>query len=208
MLPKQARYQLRYTSEMNFLYYTTFCPIRQIYDTINLYEKKFFPMTDTLQKLRALEKRMYGYRYVMHVIEIDEAAVAPSGGNEGRGEALEIFSSAPYNLIAGDELPHLLDAAKKENLDEQAAAEVRELLRMHNQITKVPATEYVAGTRLMTNARNAGIKRSRLTTTVCALVGESCRQSSSPGSVLYSQQRCLRYLAGSKPARLNHCRHR
>lgn len=112
-------------------------------------------MTNTLQKLRALEKRMFAYHYAMNVIEVDEATVAPTGGNEGRGEALEILSSALYDLIAGDELSELLDAAEKETLDEQAAAEVRELRRQNDQFTKVPAAEYAAGTRLMANCRSA-----------------------------------------------------
>ena len=112
-------------------------------------------MSETIQKLRALEKRMFAYQYAMSLIETDEATVAPSGGEEGRGEALEILSSALYDLIAGDDLPRLLHAAEQEDLDEQSAAEVRELRRQNDQLTKVPAAEYAAGTRLMANSRVA-----------------------------------------------------
>ncbi len=112
-------------------------------------------MTETIQKLRALEKRMFAYQYAMSLIETDEATVAPSGGEEGRGEALEILSSALYDLVAGEELPRLLSAAEHEELDEQAAAEVRELRRQNDQLTKVPADEFAAGTRLMASSRVA-----------------------------------------------------
>ena len=112
-------------------------------------------MSETMQKLRALEKQMYAYKYAMSLMETDEATVGPSGGGEGRTEALEILSGALYNLIAGDELPRLLVAAEKETLDEQSAAEVRELRDENNQYTKVPAAEYAAGSRLIANCRTA-----------------------------------------------------
>ena len=112
-------------------------------------------MSDTMQKIRALEKRMFGYQYAMSLMEVDESTVAPTDSDAGRGEALEVLSSAQYDLVAGDELPRLLDAAEAEDLDEQAAAEVRELRRQNDQYTKVPAAEYAAGTRLMSNSRIA-----------------------------------------------------
>lgn len=112
-------------------------------------------MSETIQKLRALEKQMFAYYYAMGIIEVDESTVAPRDGGEGRGEALEVLSGAMYELIAGSELPKLLDVAEKEDLDEHAAAEVRELRRQNEQYTKVPAAEYAAGTRLMNDCRNA-----------------------------------------------------
>lgn len=112
-------------------------------------------MSDTMQKLRALEKRIYAYSYAMSVIEIDESTVAPSGGSEGRGEALEVLSAAQYDLITGAEMSALLDQAESQELDEQATAEVRELRRTNDQFTKIPAAEYAAGTRMMNSCRNA-----------------------------------------------------
>lgn len=112
-------------------------------------------MSDTMQKLRALEKRIYAYSYAMGVIEVDESTVAPSGGSEGRGEALEVLSAAQYDLLTGSEMASLLTTAASEQLDEQAAAEVRELKRTYDQFTKIPAEEYAAGARMMNDCRNA-----------------------------------------------------
>lgn len=112
-------------------------------------------MSDTMQKLRALEKRIYAYSYAMGVIEVDESTVAPSGGSEGRGEALEVLSAAQYDLLTGSEMASLLTTAASEQLDEQATAEVRELKRTYDQFTKIPAEEYAAGARMMNDCRNA-----------------------------------------------------
>lgn len=115
-------------------------------------------MPSAMDKLRRLQKTMYAYYYATAVIEQDESTAAPSGGGEGRREALGILEGARYDLIADPQLPKLLEEAEQEELDEQAAAEVRELRRQNDQFTKIPAEEYTKGMQLLNQCREAWLK--------------------------------------------------
>lgn len=112
-------------------------------------------MNDAMQKLRQIEKELFGYNYAIALIMTDEATTAPTDGNAGRGEALEVLSAQVYSRIADPELPELLARAGAGELTAQQAAEVRELRRMNDQYSKVPAAEYAAAQRLFNESRAA-----------------------------------------------------
>lgn len=112
-------------------------------------------MTKTTQKLRDIQKKLYALQYAANLIDFDSQAVAPSEGYPGRGEALEVLSGLKYEIIADPALPDLLRQARKEPLSEQQAAEVRELQRMYDEISKIPAEEYAAFVKLTTESVNA-----------------------------------------------------
>jgi len=115
-------------------------------------------MGQAMDQLRRLQKTMYAYNYAAAVIELDESTVAPGAGGEGRREALDVLEGVRYQLIADPQLPRLLDEAEQEELDEQAAAEVRELRRQNDQFTKIPAEEYAKGMRMLNECREAWLK--------------------------------------------------
>ena len=102
-------------------------------------------MNDAMHQLRQIEKELFGYNYAIALIMTDEATTAPTDGNAGRGEALEVLSAQVYSRIADPELPELLARAGAGELTAQQAAEVRELRRMLGQCSKVPAAGYAAG---------------------------------------------------------------
>lgn len=112
-------------------------------------------MNESMQKLRQIEKELFAYHYAIGLIMTDEATTAPTDGNAGRGEALEVLSAEEYRRIANPELDVLLEQAQAGELTAQQAAEVRELRRMHEQYSKVPADEYAAAERLFNDSRVA-----------------------------------------------------
>ncbi len=112
-------------------------------------------MTETMQTLRALQKKLYAFQFALNVIDYDAQTAAPSESYAGRGEALEVLSGIQYSLIADPALPALLEKARSEALGEQEAAEVAELQRMYDETSKIPAQEYAAFVKLTTAAINA-----------------------------------------------------
>lgn len=115
-------------------------------------------MTETMQSLRTLQKKLYAFQFAMNVIDFDANTVAPAESFLGRGEALEVLSSMKYNLITNPELPNLLEKAHSEDLTVQQAAEVAQLQRIYNETCKIPAEEYAAFVKLTTESVNAWVK--------------------------------------------------
>ena len=115
-------------------------------------------MTESMRRLRQLEKELYAYNYAIALIDVDEATVAPTESGEGRGEALGVLAGEVSRRLAASELPALLDAVDAEGPDAQMAAEVRELRRQNSLYARLPAGEYAAAKRLFTDSRTAWAK--------------------------------------------------
>ena len=118
-------------------------------------------MTEAMTQLRRMQHKLFAYNYAMNVIEYDDATVAPAQSSEGRGEALEVLSGAVYALVADPALPALLDQARQGELTEQEAAEVRELQRLYDQTSKIPADEYAAFAKLTGTAQSVWTQAKR-----------------------------------------------
>lgn len=112
-------------------------------------------MNNVMQSLRELQKKLYALQFAMNVVDFDANTIAPAESFSGRGEALEVLSGMKYQLIANPSVPALLEQAKTEPLTEQQAAEVRELLRIYNETSKIPANEYAAFVKLTSESVNA-----------------------------------------------------
>ena len=67
---------------------------------------------------------------------------------DGRAEACEVLSRADFDLLVNDNTAALLRQAAQDAETEQERAEVRELQRAYDQISKIPADEYAAFTKL------------------------------------------------------------
>ncbi len=118
-------------------------------------------MTQAMTTLRGLQHRLYAYNYAMNVIEYDDATIAPAGSSEGRGEALEELSGAVHAILSDPALPNLLNEARSGELTVQEAAEVRELQRLYDQISRIPADEYAAFAKLTGVAQSVWTKAKR-----------------------------------------------
>ena len=105
-------------------------------------------MKESIVRLRALEKQRFAYRYALNVVDFDAETVAPEGSADGRAEACEVLSRADFDLLVNDNTAALLRQAAQDAETEQERAEVRELQRAYDQISKIPADEYAAFTKL------------------------------------------------------------
>ena len=101
-------------------------------------------MKESIVRLRALEKQRFAYRYALNVVDFDAETVAPEGSADGRAEACEVLSRADFDLLVNDNTAALLRQAAQDAETEQERAEVRELQRAYDQISKIPADEYAA----------------------------------------------------------------
>ena len=99
-------------------------------------------MKESIIRLRALEKQRFAYRYALSVADFDAETVAPEGSADGRAEACEVLSRADFDLLVNDNTAALLRQAAQDAETEQERAEVRELQRAYDQISKIPADEY------------------------------------------------------------------
>lgn len=115
-------------------------------------------MPTPIEQLRALEKQLFALTYAAAVISYDDATVAPPESSEGRGEALETLSAAEHRLLTEKSLPGLLDAVGESAPNEQEAAELREVRRMHEEASRIPADEYAAFAKLTSTAQNIWAK--------------------------------------------------
>lgn len=111
-------------------------------------------MNDAMTRLRALQKNLYALQYALNVIDYDASTVAPKEGFAGRGEALEVLTASQYALLADPGLPALLAEARQAGLTGQEAAEVAELQKQYDQVSRIPAAEYAAFAKLTSEAVN------------------------------------------------------
>ena len=118
-------------------------------------------MKESMQKVRELEKQLFGYSYAMRVIDFDSETVAPEDGNDGRAEAMEFLSRQSFDLLVNDSTAALLKAAAADAETEQEQAEVRNLQREYDEIAKIPAAEYAAFTKLCQQSIPAWTKAKR-----------------------------------------------
>ncbi len=112
-------------------------------------------MEQVMEKIRGIEHQLYAYNYALAIIGIDAETAAPTDSAEGRGEAVSLLSCKQYELLTGDELGQLLEAAAALELDERAAAECRELRRMRERYTRIPAEEFAQDSRVFTLSQDA-----------------------------------------------------
>ena len=68
-------------------------------------------MKESMQKVRELEKQLFGYSYAMRVIDFDSETIAPEDSNDGRAEAMEFLSRQSFDLLVNDRTAALLKAA-------------------------------------------------------------------------------------------------
>ena len=118
-------------------------------------------MKESIVRLRALEKQRFAYRYALNVVDFDAETVAPEGSADGRAEACEVLSRADFDLLVNDNTAALLRQAAQDAETEQERAEVRELQRAYDQISKIPADEYAAFTKLTQQSIPAWVKAKR-----------------------------------------------
>ena len=107
-----------------------------------------------LQQLELLQKKLYAYHCADSSLYLDAVTTAPSDTSEGRGVAMSILAGESQKLMTSPETKALLDelSARAGELDLVHRREVEELRRSCEQLTRIPADEYMAYKELCNRA--------------------------------------------------------
>ncbi|MBD5133238.1 MAG: carboxypeptidase M32, partial [Clostridiales bacterium] len=102
-------------------------------------------LKEALAKLAELQKKLYAYHCASSSLYLDGTTVAPKDTAEGRGVALGVLAGEEHKLFSSPEVGELLDflGARKDELEHPIRRQVEELKRSYDQLTRIPADEYM-----------------------------------------------------------------
>ncbi len=111
-------------------------------------------LKEALAQLELLQKKLYAFTCADSSLYLDAVTVAPKNTSEGRGVALSILAGERQKLMTSPETKALLDelAGHLDELDLVHRREVEELRRSCDQLTRIPADEYMAYSELTNRA--------------------------------------------------------
>ena len=111
-------------------------------------------LTEAVQHLELLQKKLYAYTCADSSLYLDAVTVAPKNTSEGRGVALSILAGERQKLMTCPETKALLEelGGHLDELDLVHRREVEELRRSCGQLTRIPADEYMAYSELTNRA--------------------------------------------------------
>lgn len=113
-------------------------------------------LKELLEKLDTLQKKMYAYDAASNSLYLDSVTVAPKDTSAGRGVALSILAGESHKLLTSEETDELLKnlEAHKDELDQVQKREVQMLRRSFDQVSRIPADEYMEYVSLMNDAED------------------------------------------------------
>lgn len=102
-------------------------------------------LSEALQQLRMLQQKIYAYNAASSSLYLDSVTTAPKDTAEGRGVAMGILAGEIQKLITDPTVGSLLLflSAHKEELDFVIKRQVEVLQREYDQMTRIPADEYM-----------------------------------------------------------------
>ncbi len=111
-------------------------------------------LKNALAQLNELEMKMYAFGMAQSAIYLDGTTVAPKETSEGRGVALGILAGESHKLFANEEVGSLLSflGEHKDELTKEEARRVELLKRGYDQLSKIPAEEYMEYAELTNEA--------------------------------------------------------
>lgn len=111
-------------------------------------------MTQTIEQLMALQKRMKAYIYASAMFEWDQATGASKKGVGTRAVARGILAGDIYAIQTSDDMREVLEKleANQADLDEATLAMVRECRKDYDDNTKIPQEEVMAYTEVIAKA--------------------------------------------------------
>lgn len=111
-------------------------------------------LSTAIQNLKDLQIKMYAFNAASSALYLDGVTVAPKETSAGRGVALGILAGESHKLFANDEVGSLLKflGENKAELDNETARQVELLQRSFDQLSKIPADEYMEFAQLTNDA--------------------------------------------------------
>ena len=100
---------------------------------------------EAIEKLDNLQQKMFAFNAASSALYLDGVTVAPKETSQGRGVALGILAGESHKTFANPEVGELLSFLE-ENIDkinERRARQVKILRKNYDQLSKIPANEYM-----------------------------------------------------------------
>ena len=107
-----------------------------------------------LQQLEELQQKLYAFRTASSALYLDGVTVAPRDTSEGRGVALGILAGEEHKLFSSAETSELIAFLEqhKAELTAEVARQVVLLRRSYDQLSRIPAAEYMEYAQLTNQA--------------------------------------------------------
>ncbi len=107
-----------------------------------------------LQQLEELQQKLYAFRTASSALYLDGVTVAPRDTSEGRGIALGLLAGEEHKLFSAPETGELIAYLEqhKEELAPEVARQVQLLRRSYDQLSRIPAQEYMEYAQLTNQA--------------------------------------------------------
>jgi carboxypeptidase Taq len=112
------------------------------------------------QRLESHFKKIGDLNHVQAITSWDESAMMPNGGGQARAEAMTTLGVLVHELITSIEVGDLLVAAKSESLDAWQSANLREIGRVYQEASCMPA-DLVAAQKTATSASEQAWRQHR-----------------------------------------------
>ena len=111
-------------------------------------------LNTALQQLEELQQKQFAFRTASSALYLDGVTVAPRDTSDGRGVALGILAGEEHKLFSAPEVGQLLSflEGKKEELTTEQARQVQLLRRGYDQLSRIPAAEYMEYAQLTNQA--------------------------------------------------------
>ncbi|MDY4971198.1 MAG: carboxypeptidase M32 [Lachnospiraceae bacterium] len=111
-------------------------------------------LNEALQQLETLQKKMYAYNTALSSLYLDSVTTAPGDTAEGRGVAMGILAGESQKLMTDPSVGNLLEflSSHSQELTFSQKRQTEELKRDYDQLTRIPADEYMEYTMLTNEA--------------------------------------------------------
>ncbi|MCC7292765.1 MAG: carboxypeptidase M32 [Phycisphaerales bacterium] len=115
-------------------------------------------MHETYHKLLDRVRDLGRLSSVKALLDWDQEVMMPARGVEARAQQVALLAGLEHEWLAGDEMKRLLDGAKFDASDEDAAVNARETRRLHERSARVPKDLVEEIARQTTLAREVWVK--------------------------------------------------
>lgn len=117
---------------------------------------QYCDVSTAMETLHNLQSKLAAYNHAMGVLSLDASTAAPKGTSEGRGRTMAVLSEVTYGIIADPENEPLLSFLEEhlQELNPQEKREVELWRKSFNEISRIPAKEYIEYTVLINDAQD------------------------------------------------------
>lgn len=100
---------------------------------------------EALEQFELLQKKLYAFQAADSALFLDSVTVAPRDTAEGRGVAMGILAGERQKFMTDPKVGEMLAflAGQKDALDQMQRRQVEVLQRNYDQLTRIPAEEYM-----------------------------------------------------------------